>query len=136
MPEFESLPVFYAFYWAMSPDGKYVAYSVRDEQASQTRVAVRSVDGHKPTSIINIWPSTIFKWTPDSKAIYYRERQSGYQLETKVFKVEIATGEPKEMLSVAPEAILDLAFSRDGKKAAVVRGLGSSNAVMLTTSEK
>jgi serine/threonine protein kinase/Tol biopolymer transport system component len=132
LPQFEEMPLFNAYYWAMSPDSKYVAYTFRDEAEGRTKVAVKPADASEPTSVFNIWPSMIFKWMPDGRSIYYRERQFGYQPETTVLKVDIASREPKVLISAAPEIILDLTYSRDGKKIAVVRGKGTSNAVMLT----
>jgi serine/threonine protein kinase/Tol biopolymer transport system component len=133
LPEFEELPVFTAFYWAMSPDGKYTAYSFRDEADGRTKVAIKSLDSDAPVSILNFWPSIIFKWMPDSRSIFYRERELAYQPETQIFRHEIGKPEPKVLYSAAPEAIGDMSYSRDGKKVAVVRGSGTSNAIMLSS---
>jgi eukaryotic-like serine/threonine-protein kinase len=133
MPLSDGMPIFNAYFWAMSPDGKYVAYTIRDEAEGKTKVAVKLVGSSEPPTILNIWPSQIFKWMPDGQSIYYRERQFGYQPESEVQKIDIKKREPKLLMSVAPESILDMTFSRDGKRFAVVRGKGTSNAVMLTT---
>lgn len=133
LPQFEEMPLFNAFYWAMSPDGKYTAYSFRDEADGRTKVAIKSLDSAAPVSILNVWPSLIFKWMPDSRSIFYREREQAYQPETQVFRHEIGKPEPKVLYSAAPEAIGDMSYSRDGKKVAVVRGSGTSNAIMLSS---
>ena len=94
---------------------------VIDETASGQRVKV-----------LNIWPAAIMKWANDSKSIYYRERQIGYIPEFEVQRVDIATGRTTPLLSTAPELILDLTYSPDGQKLAIVRGRSASNAIMLT----
>lgn len=136
MPEYGEVTLFNAYYWAMSPDGRFIAYSIRDETEGRTKVAVRSVDSSTPAAVLPIWPSLIFKWMPDGKSLFYRERQLAYQPENVIFKVEIARPEPKVLVSADKESILDLAFSRDGKRAAIVRGQGASNAIMLTAAPK
>ncbi len=133
LPQFEEMPLFNAFYWAMSPDGKYVAYSFTDEAERRTKIAVKPVNSSETVATFNIWPSLVFKWMPDSRGVYYRERELGYQPETKVFMSEIGKPEPKLLYSAAPELIVDLTYSRDGKKVAVVRGSGTSNAIMLSS---
>jgi Tol biopolymer transport system component len=135
MQDFAGIPVFSPYFWAMSPDGKNVAYSVTDKANGQTKVAVRPVDSTEPSKILDIWPSLIFEWMPDGQSIYYRERQLGYVPENEIRVVDIASSKPKVLLSVMPEYIVDLTYSPDGKKAAVVRGKSSSNSVLLTTSK-
>ncbi len=96
------------------------------------RIAVDAVDSSAERKVLNIWPSLIFRWSPDSKSIYYRERQVGYVPENEVLKVDILTGKSTQLVSAAPEFIVDMAYSRDGKKVAIVRGRNTSNFVMLT----
>jgi hypothetical protein len=96
------------------------------------KVAVTPTDSAEPGTILDIWPSLIFKWSPDGRSIYYRERQFGYLPENEIREVSIASGKSKVLFSVAPEFIVDLTFSRDGKRVGIVRGSNTSNAVMLT----
>jgi hypothetical protein len=133
LSQFDQLPVFSSYYWTMSRDGARIAYGIRDDTDGRVKVAVKKVDSPDPPTILNVWPSIIFKWMPDGRSIYYRDRQFGYQRESEVLAIDIDRREPRSLISVAPDTILDLTFSRDGKKAAAVRARSASNAIMLTS---
>ena len=133
MSDYGEMPMFTAYFWSMSPDGKNLAYTFWDEAENRMKVAIRPVDAPDPSKILNLWPSLILKWMPDSKSIYYRERQQGYQPESEILKVDVSTGRSTVLISSSPEFIVDLTYSHDGKKAALVRGRSTSNSVMLTS---
>jgi len=128
----DTIPINNAYYWAASPDGKYFAHSVWDAADNRIKVAIDSVETGQRVNVLNIWPSLVLKWTPDSKTIVYRERQTGYVPESEILKVDVTTGRVSQLISVAPEFIVDVSYSHDGGKIAIVRGRGSSNAVMLS----
>jgi Tol biopolymer transport system component len=113
----------------MSPDGKRYAYTFTDQAEGRTKVAINDVGSSEPAHVLNLWPSLIFKWMPDGESIFYRERQVGYLPESEILKVDIATGKSKVLFTAFPEYISDMTFSRDGKKAALVRGRNISNSV-------
>ena len=96
------------------------------------KIAIDAADTGKQFRVLNSWPALIMKWAHDGKSLYYRERQVGYIPEFEVQRVDIATGRISHLLSTAPELILDLTYSPDDQKVAVIRGRSSSNAVMLT----
>jgi len=128
----EGLPKSTSYLWAMSPDGKYVAHSIT-EQGGKFNILVRPADLGTPIATLDIWPFRIFKWAPDAKTILFQERQRGENLASKVFQIDPFTGQQKLYLSTEPDDILDLAFSRDGKRFAMIRGKTSTDAVMLST---
>ena len=88
----------------------------------------------RPPMVLDIWPDLIFKWSPDSSGLYYRERQVGYQPESELLRLDALSGKSTTVLSTVPEYIVDISFSKDGKQASIVRGKNISNAVMLTAS--
>jgi Tol biopolymer transport system component len=106
---------------------------VWDRSERRIKIAVDPRGPGGARRIFNIWPSLILKWMPDGREIFYRERQVGYQPETEILRLDVATGKSSLLLSTAPEYIVDLSFSRDGQKVALVRGRNSSNAVILST---
>ena len=128
----DSIPVNNSYYWAASPDGKYIAHSIWDAAEKKMKVVIDETASGQRVKVLNIWPAAIMKWANDSKSIYYRERQIGYIPEFEVQRVDIATGRTTPLLSTAPELILDLTYSPDGQKLAIVRGRSASNAIMLT----
>ena len=68
------------------------------------------------------WPDWLRRWDA---------QQVGYVPENEVLRVDISTGKPTQLVSAAPEFVVDMSYSRDGKKVALVRGRNTSNAVML-----
>lgn len=126
------LPQASTYYWAMSPDGKHVAYTTGGGTADPMRVIVRRVDSPMPTAILNIRPTWIFGWMPDGRNIFYQESQQGEGLNSKVFTVEPGIGEPKLLFSTEPDDIVDLSFSKDGSRFAAVRARVSTDAVILS----
>ncbi|HMQ02396.1 MAG TPA: protein kinase [Pyrinomonadaceae bacterium] len=127
------LPKAFNYRWAMSHDGKKIAYTEGGDLNVPVRVIVRSVDSEKPTAILDIRPTWIFKWMPDDNGIFYQESQLGEGLSSKVFRISPDMNEPKLLVSSEPDEIVDLTFSRDGSRFAAVRSRVSTNAVMLTS---
>lgn len=132
----EKIPLFYTFYWAMSPDGISIAHSIWIPGEEKMKIAVRPIDTEEPSIVLDIWPSRIFKWAPDGKSIVYRERQATYQSENEILSVDVSSGKARSLLSAGSDQVVDLSFSNDMKQVAVVRGKNSSNAVLLTAAPK
>jgi eukaryotic-like serine/threonine-protein kinase len=133
----DDIPRNNGFYWAPSPDGRYLAQSIWEPSSKQTKISLEPLFANGQRRILNIWPSAILKWTPDGKNIIYRERRAGYFPEGEVQKLDIASGKTTKLISAAlPEIVIDLSYSRDGKKIALVRGKNTSNAVMLIPSSQ
>lgn len=129
------LPNAFTYYWAMSRDGKSVAYTRGGENSDPMQVIVRAVDSPTPRAVLNIRPTWLFKWMPDGKSLYYQESQQGIDLEKKVFQVDPDTGEPKLLLTTQPDDVIDLSFSRDATRIAAVRLKVLTDAVLLTTGD-
>ena len=126
------LPNAFTYYWAMSPDGKYIAYTRGGDNSDPMQVVVRAADSPTPRAILNIRPTWLFKWMPDGKSLFYQESQRGDGLEKKVFQIYPEKLEPKLLLSTEPDDIVDLSFSRDKAKFAAVRLRVLTDAVLLS----
>lgn len=129
------LPNAFAYYWAMSPDGKFVAYTSGGDLNDPMKVVVRPVDSTTPTAVLDIRPIWFFKWMPDSRRLFYQESQVGEGLATKVFQIDPVKGQPKLLLTTEPDYITDLTFSRDGSRFAAVRLKVLTDAVMLSAAD-
>lgn len=118
--------------WAMSPDGERMAYVIRDERAGRNRLGILRLDSPTPEMVLDSSPIYLLKWRPDSKAIYVREREAGPNPFATIVEHDLTTKRQSIFLSTDPDYVVDLSFSRDGKRAAIVRGRLSTDAVMLT----
>jgi len=130
--QLDDIPRSNGFYWAPSPDGRYLAQSIWEPSSKQMKIALDPLFPNGERRILDIWPSAILKWSPDGRNIIYRERRPGYFPEGEIQKLDISSGKTTKLVSAAlPELFIGLSFSRDGKKVALVRGKNTSNAVML-----
>jgi TolB protein len=126
---------FSEFEWALSPDGSRIAYVQRDEQAGQNNLAIIRLDSPIPEIVLDSSPIYLLEWKPDGNAIYVRERDAGDNPYSTIIEHDLATKRSSVFLSTAPDYVTDLSFSRDGKRAAVVRGRLSTDAIMLSASD-
>ncbi|MFL6467232.1 MAG: hypothetical protein ACJ72Z_04665, partial [Pyrinomonadaceae bacterium] len=127
-----SVPNVGAYYWAKSADGKKFAHVFRDDTAARTRVAVKNTATGETETVLDISPINIFKWLPDGSGLFYREREQGERLISKVLQIDLVKRTPRLLISVEPETVFDLAYSIDAKRIALIRGAGISNSVMLS----
>ena len=128
----ERLPRSIAYYWASSPDGKRYAYSSTDPASGRMYVVVKNVGEDGPGIRLDITPSRIFKWMPDGSSLVYQERLDAENPLTKMFTIDPDRPQPKLLFSTEPDELIDVRYSRDGKKVAVVRGRPITDAVMLS----
>ncbi len=126
------LPKAFVYFWAMSPDARYIAYTSGGEQSEAIKVVVRPVDSEQPSAELNIRPAWFLKWAPDGKSLIYQESRQGENLAAKVFQAFPNGGEPKVFMTAEPDNILDLTFSRDRTRFAAVRLKVVTDAVILT----
>jgi serine/threonine protein kinase/dipeptidyl aminopeptidase/acylaminoacyl peptidase len=118
--------------WAISPDGSRIAYVIRPSAAHPGNLAILRLDSPTPEMVLDLSPIYLLKWRPDGQALYLRERDGGENPYSSIVEYDLATKKKSLFLSTAPDYVIDLSFSRDGKRAAIVRGRLSTDAVILT----
>lgn len=102
---------------SFSPDGKYFAASYKTDKYrlaifdAQTNQVVKQFDLPKNATL-----SLGSHWSPDSRAVAFRDWNDGYWLQP------IAGGEPHKMEGLPKEKLYNFAWSKDGKQFAFVRG--------------
>ena len=126
------LPPYSPTYWAISPDGKKVAFAIWDDKDQRSKIGIRPIDQNDAEVVLDISPVYILKWSADSKSLIYREWRTGEFPESTIFKWDIGASQPKALLSVQPDGILDISFSMDSKQLAVIRGKSNTDAVIFT----
>ena len=118
-------------YPSVSPDGKLIA-SVYSEVALEQggNLAIYSIDGGKP---LKIFPQQIYgrplKWTPDGRGITYVENRVNDT--SRIWIQPLDGGSPRRFAEFDRERIFGFDWSPDQKYLACVRGLWTSNAVLI-----
>ncbi len=130
--EVRALPPFSDTYWAFSPDGKTLAFSYYDEELKRPKVRIRPVDQPSDGVTLDIAPSHIFQWTRDGKRLIYKEREAGENPFSTILIIDPVSGKKDQYLTTGTDTVFDMAISRDGRQAAVIRGRLMTDAVMLS----
>jgi eukaryotic-like serine/threonine-protein kinase len=126
------MPLYSNSDWAISHDGRQVAYTFFDEAKRRPNVAIRRIDEPAPYMVLDISPIYILSWTTDDAGLLYREREAGNDPFSTVWIHDLKQKEPRVFLSVEPDTVFDAVVSSNGKRVAVVRGRLFTDAVMLS----
>ena len=122
-------------YFDVSPDGRRVAYSIKDDSRNRTRVVVRSISGGSAPVYFEFEPSYFLRWTPDGQNLAYaqypRDRKRGQAL----WLQPISGAAPHQILDVAPDLLYWIAWSRDGKQLALSHGRFVTDTVLLSRNQ-
>ncbi|MBV9241066.1 MAG: PD40 domain-containing protein, partial [Acidobacteria bacterium] len=114
--------------WArFSPDGSMIACSYDGTELG--KLAIVSSDSGQLIKLFET-PRTAnfrlsFRWTPDSKAVTYRDWNDG------IWKQDLAGGEPTRLPGLPHEKLLAYAWSHDGKQFAFTRYLDIHDLVLI-----
>jgi len=107
---------------AISRDGRYVAYLLRDGLSSSLRM--RQLGATQETHVLEndrlLYPGLTF--SPDGGSLYFLRATSSDALFKDLFQVPTFGGSPRKVTSNVDAAI---AFSPDGRQFAYERGMGS-----------
>jgi DNA-binding winged helix-turn-helix (wHTH) protein/Tol biopolymer transport system component len=112
-----------------SPDSKYIAcLFVTDDELQ--KVAVLPIDGGTPIKVFDVPRNANFslgiRWTPDGKALTYRDWKYG------IWRQDINGGLPKQFSGVPKDARYAYDWSRDGRTFAFAPGQTISDLVLIT----
>lgn len=116
---------------SFSPDGKYFAAAYKTDCSrlavfdAATNQVIKQFDLPK-----NATMSIGSRWSPDSRAVAFRDWNGGYWLQS------IKGGEPRKMEGLPNEKFYNFAWSKDGRQFAFVRGQEIRDVVLLQTVDK
>jgi eukaryotic-like serine/threonine-protein kinase len=113
---------------AISPNGQYVVYVLRDGEMQSLNV--RQVATGSDVQIMTPAVRTFYglKFSPDGNYIYLTEASKENQLFSSLYKMPVLGGNPQEILRDIDTAI---SFSPDGKQFAFERGVPAKGEVHL-----
>jgi serine/threonine protein kinase/Tol biopolymer transport system component len=122
---------------AVSPDGRLVAYrNVEGAAPNYHNVfVIISSSGGPVLRTIDAAPKSggQLHFTPDSQALAYVVNEHGV---ANLWVQRLSGGAPTKLTDFKSDLILDYAWSRDGKKLALLRGQTSRDVVLLTDTGK
>ncbi|MBL8208053.1 MAG: protein kinase [Blastocatellia bacterium] len=117
----------YSEYPVISPDGKLIACRYKDEPASPTTIAIIPFEGGEPIKTFDL-PISHMRWTTDARALTFIVTRAGV---SNLWNQPLAGGPPKQLTNFQAETIHSFAWSRDGKRLALVRGVINNDVVLI-----
>ena len=115
-----------AYYPAVSPDGKKLAYHCQDSP-SRNDVEVMSLDDNTLSKRFDIAMGTI-RWTPDSRSLLYIKNEGGV---SNIWSQAISGEPPKQITHFNNLLISQFDLSRDGKEFVMSRGTANRDVVLI-----
>ena len=118
-------------YPAVSPDGKWIAclYIPVPVKWWEGKLAILPAAGGRLAKTLELKGQTAnIKWTPDGQSLTYSARD----LADNLWYQPIGGGPPRRMTNFDTGEIFNFAWSRDGKRLAIVRGSRSQDVVLIT----
>ncbi|HEX8888318.1 MAG TPA: winged helix-turn-helix domain-containing protein [Pyrinomonadaceae bacterium] len=118
---------------AISPDGKLIACTYREEAIAPVKVALFSVDGGAPLKLLDVNPLPVrglLRWTRDGQALTYINIRGGV---SNIWLQPIDGGQPKPLTDFKQDRIFWFDLSPDGRTLAVARGRVLNDVVLINS---
>ena len=117
----------------ISPDGKLIAISYRDEKQSVAwRFAILPAAGVQPVKFLNmppsVFPSIGLGWTPDGTDLVYADTHEGV---SNIWIQPIDGSTPKQLTNFKSDLIFRFALSPDGRQLLLARGTQTRDVVLI-----
>jgi Tol biopolymer transport system component len=114
----------------VSPDGTMIACVYRRSEADKWRIAVLASIGGEPLRVFTLpYPyNQIIRWTPDSKALTYLDRQNGVY---NVWEQPLDGGAPRQITNFTEDAIFYYDWLGDEGQVVVSRGSKTRDIVLI-----
>jgi Tol biopolymer transport system component len=107
----------------ISPDGQFIACNYQEKEGGEFRVAILPRSENLPRT------EKIIRWTPDGRAIAYVVTENEV---SNIWAQPLDGGSPKQLTNFQSEQIFNFAWSRDGQKIALSRGIINRDVVLIT----
>ncbi|PYS67214.1 MAG: hypothetical protein DMF69_23720 [Acidobacteria bacterium] len=116
---------------AVSPDGRMVAYHYLDSDLNRWGFGIVSFPEGSRVTRFDFPPTVVsrfVRWSPDSQSIAYVNNAGGV---SDIWLQPISGGPAKQLTSFKAEEILAFDWSRDGRSLLFVRGVKTSDVVLI-----
>ena len=125
-----------AFRPAVSPDGRMIAYHYLDSDLNRWGIGIVSFPGGSRLTRFDFPPtvtSRFVRWSPDRQSIAFVNSPGGV---SDIWLQPISGGPAKQLTSFKAEQILAFDWSHDGRSLAFVRGVQTSDVVLIEEGPK
>ena len=114
----------------VSPDGKWIVCSYREEINSGWRYAIIPIDGGKPIKVFDLPGSAEedIRWSPDGRSVTYVITQGGV---SNIWSYPLNGSQPKQLTDFKTDHIYNFKWSPDGKNLVLARGTTTSDVVLI-----
>ena len=112
------------------PDGRSMFGTYFDDQTSppRQRSAIFSIDSGEIVKVFDLPKKATGWWMPDDKTLIYKEAQNSVD---NLWQIPVDGGTPKQLTKFTSEFIYNFRPSRDGKRIAVARGVGTADIILI-----
>lgn len=115
---------------SVSPDGKLFACNYEDVAGAGYKIAVNSFEDGQVVKMFDIPGSfgRTIRWTTDGRALTYIDTRSGI---SNIWLQSLAGGKPKQLTDFKDQRLFGFAWSGDGKRLALSRGVVNNDVMLL-----
>jgi Tol biopolymer transport system component/DNA-binding winged helix-turn-helix (wHTH) protein len=116
---------------AVSPDGKLIACTYREEALGKIKLALIPFKGEPPQKLIAPQESArrgLYSWRRDGRALFYVTTRAGV---SNIWMQPLDGGAPKQVTNFKSDQIFNFAYSVDGHTLAVARGRVANDLVLI-----
>ncbi len=121
---------------SLSPDGKFVAYHYLDSSLERSRwgIGISSLEDGKRVKRFDFPPTVverIVKWSRDGKSIAFLNSPGGVP---NIWIQPLDGGAPRPLTDFPSDSIISFNWTNDGSKLAVIRGVETSDVLLIKRS--
>jgi Tol biopolymer transport system component len=114
---------------ATSPDGRWIAYSYLDQNATPKKgIAIMAFEGGSPTKRFDIPQVGWVRWDADGRSLLYTKSEGGVD---NIWRQPVAGGTPTHVTHFVSDSISSFDVSRDGKWLLIGRLRRTTDAVLI-----
>jgi Tol biopolymer transport system component len=131
-----SEPIRHSYRPAISPNGQMIAYHYLDPDLNRWGVGIVSASGGPRLKRFDFPPTVVsrfVRWSPDRQSIAYANSPGSA---SDIWLQPIDGSPPRQLTGLKAERILAFDWSRDGRSLAFVRGVETSDVVLIEQGQK